>query len=101
MPSEDERFITRQWDTWQAQHARAAEDPPVAFEAGWQLGAWYALRNNTDLGLGFAIQNLRRDVRALSETVERLERIADQHRDSEYDAELEAQSAYWHTEVES
>jgi hypothetical protein len=90
-------LIAQEFRSW-ARKQRRPDDDPEPFEAGWQLGAWHALRNNTDLGLGFAIQNLRRDVRALTETIERLERIAAQNRDAEIDAELEAQSAYWHSE---
>ena len=96
-----EDFLRVEWFTWQQKFPERAKNPQTAFEAGAQLGAWRALKSNTDLGLGFAIQNLRRDVRALGETLERLERLAEQNREHEIDAELEAQSAYWHTEVDS
>lgn len=96
----DERYVVLQWFAWQAKHPREMDDPQVVWEAAWRLAAWHALRNNTDLGLGFAIQNLRRDVRELAETIERLERIAAAHRDAEIDAEIEAQSYYWHSDVQ-
>jgi hypothetical protein len=92
--NEEDAEVARRFYGWKKSHQAQAENVLDVWFAAWRMGAWNAQRSNAQLGLGIAIQQL-------AEVLGRMERVAAMMRDSELDAELEAQSAYWKGECGS